>query len=822
MQQSPSLDVSPGPSGGTILRVHGPKLAAGADPEAALAQVRRALFGLASVVPPEHAQAEFDGFSVHYAHPPGTPSLAEHPPADAMAVALELAQAVGELHDRGFAHGALDPRLMFAAPDGLRILGAGLHETSTAGGLSAGAICVDPNYVAPELSAGDAPSARGDVFALGRILLRVLGLPQGPLHAVATAAASDNPAARPSDAWALRDALRRARDAPALQSPSVEPERPLASPPNAESAAAAPSAGAAVAPRHDATDSERAAREEGAAPERPAPSPSPDARGESKHGSAWAILFMLGGGILLLLGFAGVFAFAFLRTTPPTVATAPASASAAAPVPTPLPPPGVGPVPAEPPDAAPPEPSEPEPSEPSEPEPSEPSEPEPSEPSEPEQSEPEQSEPEQSEPESSEPEPPLARKLGQGATPAPGGALSPLPAGADLPTLGPPNAAVTLIVFGDLACPHTRRSMDVLRKLRTAFPTDLRAVFRHRPLPQHANAESAARTAAGVHLDHGSEAFFRLLYALSATPGTGNRTEMRSALSAAHIPDSASWQSDARVTSRLQNDQRLAGLFGVRETPTFFMNGERFEGFHDYRALETAVKKERAAVRGLAAQGVAASALYAARVRKNMIGIGLEVPDRTCPKVGGQPARGATDPLVTIVEFSDFECRYCKKLAPALDQVLAKRGGDVRLVWRNFPLESHGHARAAASLALQAHKQLGDRKFWQAHDRLFDSQSDLGDPALSAIAKELGLDPRAALRAIKSDAHAATIRGDISEGTRVGVRGTPTLFVNGRSVPGSRSATQLLRIVDEEIDWARRLSRSGTPRHRIYAAVCGE
>lgn len=798
MQQSPSLDVSSGPSGGTILRVHGPKLAAGADPEAALAQVRRALFGLASVVPPEHAQAESDGFSVHYAHPLGTPSLAEQPPADATAVALELAQAVGELHDRGFVHGALDPRLMFAAPDGLRILGAGLHETSTAGGLSAGASCLDPNYVAPELSAGDAPSARGDVFALGKILLRVLGLPQGPLHAVATAAASDNPAARPSDAWALRDALRRARDAPALQSPSVAPERPLALPQTAESAGAAPSAGAAVAPRHDAPRRDP----EGAARERPAPSPSAGARGESKHGSAWAILFMLGGGILLLLGFAGVFAFAFLRPTPPTVATAPASASAAAPVPTPLPPPGVGPAPAEPPDVELPEPSEPETPEPSEPE----------------QSEPEQSEPEQP----SNPEPPLAHKQGQGATRAPGGTLSPLPAGADLPTLGPPNAAVTLIVFGDLACPHTRRSMDVLRKLRTAFPTDLRAVFRHRPLPQHANAEFAARTAAGVHLDHGSEAFFRLLYALSATPGTGHRTEMRSALSAAHIPDSASWQSDPRVSSRLQNDQRLAGIFAVRETPTFFMNGERFDGFHDYRALETAVKKERAAVRGLAAQGVAASALYAARVRKNMIGIGLEVPDRTCPKVGSQPARGAADPLVTIVEFSDFECRYCKKLAPALDQVLAKRGGDVRLVWRNFPLASHGHARAAASLALQAHKQLGDRKFWQAHDRLFDSQSDLGDPALSAIAKELGLDPAVTLRAIKSDAHAATLRGDISEGTRVGVRGTPTLFVNGRSVPGARSATQLLRIVDEEIDWARRLSRSGTPRHRIYAAVCGE
>jgi protein-disulfide isomerase len=763
------------------VRVRGAQLSTDADLDAVLTRVRRALFGLASVVPPERATAEPDGFSVRYALTPNVPSFAQQPPADAVAVALELAHAIGELHDRGFSHGALDPQLLFVTAGGLRILGAGLCDVPQKGSHN----FVDPVYLAPELVVGAAPSARSDVFALGAILLRILDLPEGPLRNVASAAAAPEPSARPSDAWALRDALKHARTAAAEQRTLGDSTQSATEPVQTRSESAAP----------DGAPSEPSARTmpEAKAPQLPtaqAPHAPHSAPRDSKHDSAWAILFMLGGGLLLLLGFAGVFAFAFLRTTSPSVSTAPVASSAVAPLP------GVGPLPADPPDAAAPE--APEPAEPVEP--SEPQEP-----------------PEEPAPS----DPALTQKPSEAQKQPPGSAVSPLPAGADLPSQGPPDAAVTLIVFGDLACAHTRRSMDVLRKLRTAFPSDLRTVFRHRPLPQHANAESAARTAAGVHLDHGSDAFFRLLNKVSATPGTASRSEIRSALRAASIPDTASWQSDPRVLSRLQDDQRLAGIFAVRQTPTLFVNGERFEGFQDYRSMETAIKKERAAARGLAAQGVRSSALYAARVRKNMIGIGLDVPDRICPTVGNEPARGAPDPLVTIVEFSDFECRYCKKLAPALDQVLAKRGGDVRLVWRNFPLANHGRARVAASLALQANKQLGARGFWQAHDRLFDSQNDLSDPALSTIAKNLGLEPVATLRAIKSDVHAATIAADIGEGTRVGVRGTPTLFVNGRSVPGARSAVQLLTIVDEEIEWARRLTRSGTPRHRIYAAVCG-
>ncbi len=747
-----------------MVRVRAVPVGADTDLDAALTPLRRALFGLSGIVAPNGVSPESDGLSLSYPLPADTPNLADHPPLDALPVAIELCQAVGELHDRGFSHGAIDPRLIFVTSNGVRILGAGLAELIRATSGAEAPSAVGTRLVAPETSGGAAPSARSDVYALGHIVGEVLGLSSGPAQEVVAAATAQEPRGRPVDAWALRDALKQVRDAPAPEptppKQAPEPEPVAAPPPAPEPPSPEPEPAPNLVP----------------APQLPAVAP--------KSNPLWPILFMLGGGLLLLLGFAGVFAYAFMRPRPPAV-TAPSAGTATPPVAVPAPPPLPSPTPSSP--------------------------HEPAEPAEPNQSD---------RPDAT---PPASQATGPG--PAAGGKLpgsgAPLPVSSDLPMQGAANTAVTLVFFGDLACPHTRRNVGAVRKLRTAFPSDLRIVFRHRPLPQHSHARSAAHIAAGVHLDHGSDAFFGFLQTLSTDLGNANSREVKEALSRVRIPHLDSWQKDPRVKRRVEDDERWAGLFAVRRTPTFFINGLRMDGFQSYRALETQIKKERAAARSLSAQGVAESRIYLARTRKNMIGIGLDVPERTCPRVSSQPARGASKPLVTIVEFSDFQCRYCKRVAPALDQVLAKRGGDVRLVWRNFPLSNHSRARAAATLAIEAHSELGGTAFWQAHDQLFDTQSDLSDPALMKIARALGLDPKATLNAVHTDAHASTLRADITEGLRVGVRGTPALYINGRSVAGARKAKELLRIVDEEIEWARRLTRGGTPRHRIYSTVCG-
>jgi protein-disulfide isomerase len=209
-------------------------------------------------------------------------------------------------------------------------------------------------------------------------------------------------------------------------------------------------------------------------------------------------------------------------------------------------------------------------------------------------------------------------------------------------------------------------------------------------------------------------------------------------------------------------------------------------------------------------------------VRKNLIGLGVDVPDRTCPALGSSPKRGASEPLVTIVEFSDFECSYCKRSQKLLDGVLARHGGQVALVWKHFPLTHHRQARPAANFALAALAEGGAPRFWKVHDLLFASQPQLDDAAFERIAAQAGLDKVKAQQAVRSGRYDATIQRDLDEGKRLGVRGTPTLFVNGRKISGVPPRSELDQLLREELEWSEKLVNSGTPRHRIYQAICGQ
>src|ERR1043165_3670325 len=103
------------------------------------------------------------------------------------------------------------------------------------------------------------------------------------------------------------------------------------------------------------------------------------------------------------------------------------------------------------------------------------------------------------------------------------------------------------------------------------------------------------------------------------------------------------------------------------------------------------------------------------------------------------PMRGVPSALVTVVEFSDFECPFCKREASVMKELLADYPEDVRLVWKDCPLPVHAQAEPAAELARAARASQGDAGFWKAHDALYESQSELGENLFRSIAKDLGL-----------------------------------------------------------------------------------
>jgi protein-disulfide isomerase len=160
------------------------------------------------------------------------------------------------------------------------------------------------------------------------------------------------------------------------------------------------------------------------------------------------------------------------------------------------------------------------------------------------------------------------------------------------------------------------------------------------------------------------------------------------------------------------------------------------------------------------------------------------------------PAKGPATAPVTIVEFSDFECPYCARVVPTLDQVKEKYGDQVRIVFRQFPLDMHPNAAKAAEAALCANEQ---GKFWEMHDAMFADQKKLAVADLKTTAGTLGLDAAAFGSCLDSGKHAAKVKEDMKAGVLAGVSGTPALFVNGRFLNGAVPFEAIAEVVDDEL-----------------------
>ena len=150
--------------------------------------------------------------------------------------------------------------------------------------------------------------------------------------------------------------------------------------------------------------------------------------------------------------------------------------------------------------------------------------------------------------------------------------------------------------------------------------------------------------------------------------------------------------------------------------------------------------------------------------------------------VADAPARGAADPILTIVEFGDFECPSCALAAPVVDSLIDLHGDQARLEYRHYPLPMHEHATRAAQAAVEAERQ---GAFWAYHDILFRNGERLTDADLVGYADSLGLDAEAFADALAQERHAGRVEADRLLGTSLAVTGTPTFFVNGYRIVGT-------------------------------------
>jgi protein-disulfide isomerase len=279
---------------------------------------------------------------------------------------------------------------------------------------------------------------------------------------------------------------------------------------------------------------------------------------------------------------------------------------------------------------------------------------------------------------------------------------------------------------------------------------------------------------------------------------------------------------------QIKADQELAGQVGARGTPSFFINGRSLRGAQPVEKFKELIDDELKRVEKLKAKGVGAANVYAtlmagAKGKLEEPKQPSAAPDDTTvykvPVSDKDPQKGPSDALVTVVVFSDYQCPFCSRVEPTLDALVKKYGNDLRIVWKDNPLPFHKEAGPAAQLALEAFNQGGAKKFWEAHDLLFQNQRALGRAELEGYAKQLGLNERKAKAALDNNTHQSKIDADQALARGLGASGTPSFFINGRSLRGAQPQPAFEKLIDEELAKAKKLVESGTSKAALYEAI---
>ena len=155
--------------------------------------------------------------------------------------------------------------------------------------------------------------------------------------------------------------------------------------------------------------------------------------------------------------------------------------------------------------------------------------------------------------------------------------------------------------------------------------------------------------------------------------------------------------------------------------------------------------------------------------------------------------QGKETAVYTLVEYGDYQCPTCGEAAPIVKKVQQHFGAKLRFVHRNFPLEQHQFAEAAAETAEFA---AGGGKFWEMHDALYKNQTEFEDELFPELAKQIGLKVDELDKALADGTFAGRVERDLDSGEESGVRGTPTFYINGKQHKGSFAYEDLVAAIE--------------------------
>jgi protein-disulfide isomerase len=395
------------------------------------------------------------------------------------------------------------------------------------------------------------------------------------------------------------------------------------------------------------------------------------------------------------------------------------------------------------------------------------------------------------------------------------------------PARGPASAKVSIVAFSDFQCPFCSRVVPTLDKIMKDYPSQVRLYFRHNPLPFHADAPLAAEAALAAEAQG---KFWEMHDKLFANQQNIKRPDLEKYAGelGLDMPKFKAALDGSQYKGRIDADLALARQIGVQGTPNFFIDGRPIQGAQPYDEFKKVIDDEIARADKIIARGTPVGQVYAtfmAGAKTSPSAAPGANPNAKGPgasteiykvAVGDAPTRGGKQPKVTIVEFSEFQCPFCGRVAPTLEKVLKDYGDDVELAFRHNPLPFHNNAMMASEAAEAAREQ---GKFWPMHDKLFANQTALDRPNLEKYAQDLGLDMGKFKNALDTEKYKGRIKKDMDDAANFGARGTPNFFINGRNFRGAQPIESFKSVIDEELKKADDKLKSGTPRGQLYAEL---
>lgn len=354
--------------------------------------------------------------------------------------------------------------------------------------------------------------------------------------------------------------------------------------------------------------------------------------------------------------------------------------------------------------------------------------------------------------------------------------------GENAPARGNANALVTIVLFSDFQCPFCGKVEPTLAELEKTYGDKIRVVWKDNPLPFHPRAEPAAELAREARAQKGDKGFwdahdmlFKNQQKLTDEDLLGYAKEL-----GLDVDKVKAAMADHKYKSIFEADQDQADDLQAQGTPHMFINGRRLVGAQPIDKFKDVIDEEIKKAQGLLDKGVKPAELY-----NELIKDGKEPPppERKTLDVApaDAPAKGNLNAKVVMYVFSDFQCPFCSRVEPTIEEVMKNYGDKIKVVWRHRPLPMHKDAPLASEAAQEVFKQKGNDAFWKYHDTLFKNQKTpegLQRAALEKYAEEQGgIDMAKFKAALDKNVHKPFVDAENSAAEKAGISGTPAAVI---------------------------------------------